>query len=868
MSKRKITEPTNSGKKPKLTMFAYQELAVSQMVSLENDVYTREILGETVRIRREIGALTLPPGAGKTLVCVSRLAAWLDEPASIGVDNVPTFAMNALLFGPRNGVRGVQGGRNMLYPQYETGEMYAGKYAYPEQLRQHWLSVDQALQVEEPTATTYLLRESLARNYLQTQSVCANRDECPSPSGFPTLLTSFYPPTAGGVWSWPKFGEGRPWNSPEPHKGLSILQEILKTLPPMPGKLDSHQPYSATDLQRIIFSPRTNGLAPNSCLVLVPTPVFSQWEECIMTLEPAVRRRFVCVSRDGQTPATFEAKNLKHLGGFYSQEKRVYVVSTTHKYSPNPTSKDSLVFPSRKPVTDAESCGEMGLKKYIIRMAHDLVFQDEFHLYAKSCLPLTYRFLWAVTATPQLPTDEEAAMASRLLAHALTAAVIRAQWVARQRLEYVGYGSVPKEIDANYEHVAQGSRFLTDSIPWQSALQLVWEEHDAEQRWGVLALGNALIERNLARVAAVEPLPEEFRALPPHQEHTVVFRAPTCLRDGDAEELARLTFAPLESKKALYEELIRGAYYARLFRKVGSLVPRSPAYASFEALKSLASRGHLRVATGLAPADLYQWAGTTPLAERLRLLGTLAQKLRGVGISVPSVADLATPKEAAQTIVAAMEEASRQNYESEFEAKFEEGCGVCLDDEAATLLTACCQKAICGLCAKRIEGKCPFCREGWERTRMEAGRLAVRVKEGPKRPTLAAALNELTQRILAADPASKILIVCSLHPRSIDGEMLPGGVGTLYCTAQVSKQLVTDFKGGASVLVLNERVLNYGLNFQFVDHLIIMDGVPAHSLQQIIGRVQRLGRTTPAQVYFFKPESGACDSGPKTSSSV
>ena len=65
----------------------------------------------------------------------------------------------------------------------------------------------------------------------------------------------------------------------------------------------------------------------------------------------------------------------------------------------------------------------------------------------------------------------------------------------------------------------------------------------------------------------------------------------------------------------------------------------------------------------------------------------------------------------------------------------------------------------------------------------------------------------------------------------------------------------SEYKGHC-VLVINSSVHCSGLNLQCANNLIFTCKLPNHSVEtQVIGRIQRIGRDSPAEIYFLLYEN-------------
>lgn len=196
----------------------------------------------------------------------------------------------------------------------------------------------------------------------------------------------------------------------------------------------------------------------------------------------------------------------------------------------------------------------------------------------------------------------------------------------------------------------------------------------------------------------------------------------------------------------------------------------------------------------------------------------------------------------------------------------EQMCPICLDTiNEPKAITNCCQNSFCLECmlmalSTKHDKRCPACR-----TPHCDRELHVQVSDLPKPPpsktkendkkTKAGALLDILQNLT---PESRVLVFSeysgtfnnaayNLRERGIKYAELKGSMHVQDHTIEAYRN------GDVQILLLNARHIGAGVNLQMTTDLVMYHKFREKDLQrQVIGRAQRLGRTSPLTVTYLK----------------
>lgn len=192
-------------------------------------------------------------------------------------------------------------------------------------------------------------------------------------------------------------------------------------------------------------------------------------------------------------------------------------------------------------------------------------------------------------------------------------------------------------------------------------------------------------------------------------------------------------------------------------------------------------------------------------------------------------------------------------------------CPICLGSFTKPIITNCCKNCFCFDCIAISLGeiknnKCPNCRQNITKDdifvinnkKTKKSKQKCEEKEKEKLETLV--------ELIEQKPEGKIMIFANyketfnkielkLKEMNISYHILKG-------QASVIKKHIEDFENGKTrVLMLNAQYFGAGMNLQMTTDLIIYHRFTAEMEEQIVGRAQRLGRTTALNVYYLIHEN-------------
>lgn len=184
-------------------------------------------------------------------------------------------------------------------------------------------------------------------------------------------------------------------------------------------------------------------------------------------------------------------------------------------------------------------------------------------------------------------------------------------------------------------------------------------------------------------------------------------------------------------------------------------------------------------------------------------------------------------------------------------------CSICLDNPASPVCVPCCKQIMCGACILQwlsTRAVCPMCREPLT---VRALRRITKEKAAAAVPSADTGLlrkSETLLKVIREEPAGKFIvfsryenpfdgIAADLAALNIDVEQVNGNKDMVHGILKRFRE------GQTRVLLLNLDNFAAGLNLEAATHIILYHGgLSGIERQQIIGRAQRLGRTTPLKV--------------------
>lgn len=186
----------------------------------------------------------------------------------------------------------------------------------------------------------------------------------------------------------------------------------------------------------------------------------------------------------------------------------------------------------------------------------------------------------------------------------------------------------------------------------------------------------------------------------------------------------------------------------------------------------------------------------------------------------------------------------------------DEVCPICMDNFTRPSIVNCCKNVFCFECLTLSIAnnyKCPYCRRkiGKNNISLINNTITHINKNTEKREKIDVLLD-----IIKSKKDGKFLIFANFHETFNKIEILLNKNKITYKTLkgnndQVDK-LIEGFKTGKiTVLLLNAQYFGAGMNLQMATDVIIYHRFTKEMEEQVIGRAQRLGRTTPLTVYYL-----------------
>ena len=190
----------------------------------------------------------------------------------------------------------------------------------------------------------------------------------------------------------------------------------------------------------------------------------------------------------------------------------------------------------------------------------------------------------------------------------------------------------------------------------------------------------------------------------------------------------------------------------------------------------------------------------------------------------------------------------------------EESCPICLGELEKPVMTPCCNQLFCLECIVRGGNNCPMCREKIDYKKMNViddnskkPKKDENVKEHVLRKKIDNLITILTQK------KGKFLLFSNYDQTfdNIQTKLLENNItiGKLQGTPSMINNTIKKFdEGHINVLMLNASNYGSGLNLQMATDIIIYHELNKELETQVIGRAQRLGRTTILNVYYLLNE--------------
>jgi SNF2 family DNA or RNA helicase len=203
-----------------------------------------------------------------------------------------------------------------------------------------------------------------------------------------------------------------------------------------------------------------------------------------------------------------------------------------------------------------------------------------------------------------------------------------------------------------------------------------------------------------------------------------------------------------------------------------------------------------------------------------------------------------------------------KDIESKFDTLLHENCHICCDTLNKPVLEPNCHNIFCGDCLlKWLQQKnsCPLCRN-----KIDPQQL-VYIETSPSTITTISHATEKKTRVTKIDktvelikdnPDGKFLIYSDQNQSfsPLSNALFENGISYVQMKGNIKnreKNLDLFKTGGVPVIFLNSNSDSAGLNLTESTDIILYHQMPDTTENQIIGRANRIGRTTPLKVHHL-----------------
>ena len=196
----------------------------------------------------------------------------------------------------------------------------------------------------------------------------------------------------------------------------------------------------------------------------------------------------------------------------------------------------------------------------------------------------------------------------------------------------------------------------------------------------------------------------------------------------------------------------------------------------------------------------------------------------------------------------------------------DEMCPICMNDFEKPTLVDCCAHKYCFTCLTIIlqssHNKCPICRKIITKKRMHV--LDIESDDSNNSDSD----REIEKKVIKKDKLNELLNIIDNERRFIvfsnfdetfvkmEDEFYKNNIKYSILNKNNSKDTIDRFKNNdINVLLINTEYFGTGLNLQFATDIILYHRFVPEFEEQIIGRAQRMGRTTKLNVYYLMYEN-------------
>ena len=203
-----------------------------------------------------------------------------------------------------------------------------------------------------------------------------------------------------------------------------------------------------------------------------------------------------------------------------------------------------------------------------------------------------------------------------------------------------------------------------------------------------------------------------------------------------------------------------------------------------------------------------------------------------------------------------------QGIKNRIENASDKLCPICFDNFNVPVASNCCHNIFCMecllQCASRTK-KCPMCREKLDTSKLHAivSENEATTQTTTTTDTLPTKDDSLINILKNAESSKKFLVVSNYDSTftNIQQKLLDNNIKFSMITgtsAHIQKVIREYVSGEIQVILLNSTHFGSGLNLEMTTDIIIYHKLKKSTETQVVGRAQRLGRTSQLNVTYLK----------------
>lgn len=192
-----------------------------------------------------------------------------------------------------------------------------------------------------------------------------------------------------------------------------------------------------------------------------------------------------------------------------------------------------------------------------------------------------------------------------------------------------------------------------------------------------------------------------------------------------------------------------------------------------------------------------------------------------------------------------------------------EMCPICMDEFTRPCIVSCCKNAFCFECLTlsiATAYKCPFCRKRIGKKNINLISDGIDKINKNKEQEMKKDKIDVLLNLIQNKKNGKFLVFANFQETFKKIEVLLKNNNIKFETLKGSDDKISKIIEGfqsnkITVLLLNARYFGAGMNLQMATDVVIYHRFTKEMEEQVIGRAQRLGRTTPLTVYYLLHEN-------------